>query len=160
VHRRLRRSTPIARSIEVDSHTRSAGDAGSIAAFVLVMFVVLFAVAGLVIDGGSELSAHQAATDEAEQAARRGAAQLSDPGLRSGVIAVDPSQAVKAAVDFTVVAGHRGTATVSEGVVAVEVHYRIPTAILGIIGIRTLPVSATASAVDVAGVTAGSVEGT
>lgn len=138
---------------------RGAEDSGSITAFVLVMFIVLFSIAGLVVDGGSALSAHQAATEEAEQAARRGAAELSDRGLRSGVIEVDPAQAVGAAVDFTVVAGHPGTATVSEGVVTVEVRYRIPTAILGIIGIRSLPVSATASAFDVAGVTAGSAEG-
>jgi hypothetical protein len=133
-----------------------ARDAGSITAFVLVMFVFLFAIAGLVIDGGSAVSAHQAASDEAEQAARRGAAELSQSGLRSGVIKVDPIQAVDAARDFTVVAGHPGTATVSEGVVTVEVHYRIPTAVLGIIGIHTLSISASASSVDVAGVTAGS----
>lgn len=134
----------------------SMGDSGSVTAFVAVVLVVLFLVAGLVVDGGSALSARQAAADEAEQAARRGAGALSDSGLRSGIIEVDAAQAVEAAVGFTVVDGHRGTATVSGNVVTVEVQYRIPTSILGLIGIRTLPVSATASAVDVAGVTEGS----
>jgi hypothetical protein len=68
-------------------------------------------------------------------------------------VQIDPTRAVGAAEAFTVAAGHRGTATVSGGTVRVEVHYRIRTQILGIIGIGTLPVSASASAVDVHGVT-------
>ncbi len=58
-----------------------------------------------------------------------------------------------AAEAFTVADGHQGTATVAAGVVRVQVHYRIRTEILGIVGIATLPVSASASAVDVHGVT-------
>jgi hypothetical protein len=42
---------------------------------------------------------------------------------------------------------------VSSGVVTVTIHYRVPTALLGIVGIDSLPVSGTASAVDVEGVT-------
>jgi Flp pilus assembly protein TadG len=110
---------------------------------------------GLVVDGGSAMSAQQSAYDEAEQAARAGAGELSVDGLRSGVVTLDDSAAVSKAMAFTVAAGHRGTATAADGTVRVEIHYRIATDILGIIGIDTLPVSASASATDVHGVTTG-----
>ncbi len=135
---------------------RSTADSGSITAFVALMLVAVFVLMGLVVDGGSALSARQAATDEAEQAARAGAGALAVSALRSGVVEIDQQQAIEAAVDFTVAAGHPGTATVSAGVVTVEVHYRIHTAILGIVCLDTLPVFATASAIDVQGVTEGS----
>jgi hypothetical protein len=134
----------------------STSEDGSISAFVALMLVALLAVIGLVVDGGSALSARQSATDEAEQAARAGAGALSVSALRSGVIQIDQQQAIAAAVGFTVAAGHPGTASVSSGTVTVRIHYRIHTDILGIIGLATLPVSASASAVDVEGVTVGS----
>lgn len=132
------------------------GEHGSISAFVVLLSVAVFALMGLVVDGGSALSARQSATDEAEQAARAGAGALSVDALRSGSVEIDQAQAVEAAEDFTIVAGHPGTATESAGTVTVQIHYRMDTTVLGIVGITTLPVSATASAVDVEGVTAGS----
>jgi len=41
-------------------------------------------------------------------------------------------------------------------VVTVSIHYRVTTSVLGIVGIGALPVSATASAVDIGGVVRGS----
>ena len=146
-----------------DARHRGARDyepneSGSVSAFVVLLLVALFALVGLLIDGGSAIAARQAATDEAEQAARAGAGALSVDALRSGSVQIDPSAAVATAEAFTVAAGHPGTAVVSAGVVRVEVHYRIPTDILGMVGITTLPVSGTASAVDVRGVTQGSTQ--
>lgn len=129
---------------------------GSIAVFMVLFVVALFVLVGLVVDGGAALTARQAATDEAEQAARAGAGALSVNALRSGTVALDPGAAVTTAEAFTVAAGHPGTASVSAGVVTVSVHYRIGTVILGMVGIGTLPVSGEASAVDVSGVTEGS----
>lgn len=131
-------------------------DRGSVTAFVVLLLPAMFVLVGLVLDGGSALSAQQSAVDEAQQAARAGAGALSIDALRSGSVQVDDRAAVAAAESFTVAAGHPGTATVSGGVVRVEVRFRVPTAILGIVGITSLPVSAVATAVDVAGVTAGS----
>jgi Flp pilus assembly protein TadG len=129
-------------------------DRGSVTAFVVLMVVVLFVVMGLVVDGGAALSAQQAAADEAEQAARAGAGMLSVSALRQGVLQLDAPVAVGAAEAFTRTAGHPGVATVApDGVVTVTVSYRIPTAILGMVHITSLPVSATASAEDVQGVT-------
>jgi hypothetical protein len=108
---------------------------------------------GLVLDGGSAMNAQQAAYDEAEQAARAGAGELSVDGLRAGSVAIDTQAAIAAAEAYTTSSGHPGTASVADGKVTVNVRYRIPTSILGIVGISTLSVSATASAVNVHGVT-------
>jgi hypothetical protein len=81
---------------------------------------------------------------------------VSVAALRSGSLQIDSTEAVAAAEAFTVAAGHPGVATVSGGVVRVEVSYRVPTQVLGIVGISTLPVSASATAVDEEGVTEGS----
>jgi len=123
---------------------------------VALLLVAVFALVGLVVDGGSALSARQSAADEAEQAARAGAGALSVDALRSGSLQIDQAKAVAAAERFTVVAGHPGTAAVSSGTVKVSIHYQIHTQILGIIGINTLSISATATAVDLRGVTVGS----
>jgi hypothetical protein len=131
------------------------GQEGSISAFAALLLVAVFVLMGLVVDGGAAVSAQQAANDEAEQAARAGAGALSVDALRAGSIQIDQREAAAAAEAFTVTAGHPGVATVTAGVVHVEVHYRIRTEILGIVGIASLPVSASASAVDVHGVTAG-----
>lgn len=130
-------------------------DDGALVAFVLLLLLGLMALLGLVVDGGGVLSAHQAAEVEAEQAARSGAGAVSVDALRSGTVRLDPTAAVAAAERFTVAAGHPGTATVSGGVVTVRIHFRLPTTVLGIVGIRSLGVSAVASAEDLHGVTVG-----
>ncbi len=128
---------------------------GSISAFVVLLLVALMVLAGLVVDGGTALSAQQSAADEAEQAARAGAGALSVDALRSGSLQLDPSTAVAAAESFAAAAGHPGTATVSDGVVTVRIRYRVATEVLGIVGIDSLPVSVVASATNVQGVTVG-----
>ena len=57
--------------------TARVSDRGSVTAFVALLLVALVALAGLVVDGGAAMSAHQAAVDEAQQAARAGAGALS-----------------------------------------------------------------------------------
>jgi hypothetical protein len=131
-------------------------DDGSISAFLVLVLVGVFAVMGLVVDGGSAFTARQAAADEAEQAARAGAGALSEQALRAGSLQLDPGAAVAAAEAFTVAAGHPGTASVSGGVVTVRINYRVAMQVLGIVGIQSLPVSAVASATDLQGVTVGS----
>jgi Flp pilus assembly protein TadG len=131
-------------------------ETGSVSAFVVLLIVAVFALLGLVVDGGMAMSAQQSAFDEAEQAARAGAGAVSVSALRNGSLEIDPAAAVAAAEAFTVAAGHPGVATVSDGVVRVQIRYRVQTQVLGIVGISTLPVSASATAVDEEGVTEGS----
>ena len=83
-------------------------------------------------------------------------ARSSVAALRSGVVQLNEAAAVNAAEKFTIAAGHPGIATVSSGTVTVLIHYRISTEILGIVHVDSLPVSASAAAVDVQGVTVGS----
>ncbi len=132
--------------------SRRFDDLGSITAFVVLLLVALMALLGLVVDGGSAMSAHQAAADEAEQAARSGAGALSVEALRAGLLRLDPGEAVAAAESFTRASGHPGTASVDGDVVTVSVQYRIPTEVLGLVGINSLLVTAQASAEDVQGV--------
>jgi hypothetical protein len=122
---------------------------------VVLLLVALFALLGLVVDGGSALTARQSAEVEAEQAARAGAGAVSVDGLRSGVVELDPQAAVAAAQGFMVAAGHPGSAAVADGVVSVRLRYEVPTVILGIVGIDHLSVAASAAAVDVDGVARG-----
>ena len=131
-------------------------DEGVITAFTALVLVALMALIGFVVDGGSALVAHQSAEVEAEQAARAGAGALSVDGLRNGTLQLDDQAAVVAAGHFAAGAGHPATVAVNDGVVTVRVSYRVPTAVLGIVGIRSLPVTATASAFDLEGVTVGS----
>jgi Flp pilus assembly protein TadG len=133
----------------------SRGDGGALTAFAVLLLVAFMALLGLVVDGGTALTAHQAAEVEAEQAARSGAGALSVDALRAGVVEIDPTAAVVAAERFAAAGGHPATATVSGGVVTVRIHYAVPTVVLGIVGIGSLQVSAVASAEDLDGVTSG-----
>ena len=128
---------------------------GSLSAFVALLLVAIFVLMGLVVDGGLAASAREQAAEEAAQAARAGAGSISVEALRSGQVQIDDSEAIATAEQFMVAAGHPGVATVSSGRVQVEISYRVPTVILGIVGVTTLPVSAAATAVDVSGVTEG-----
>jgi len=129
------------------------GEVGSLTVFVAVLALTLFALIGLVVDGGRAVAAQSAATGEAEQAARLGADQISVAALRSGTIAIDPSAAVKAASAFLRTAGTAGVVTVAGETVRVHVQSSEPTVVLGIIGVGQIGVSATASATNVHGVT-------
>lgn len=128
---------------------------GSLAAVVVLLLPMFGVLMGLVVDGGAAFTARQAAGVEAEQAARAGAGAVDMAQLRAGVVQVDPVAAVAAAERATVAAGHPGTASVAGGVVTVHVEYAVPTVILGMVGITSLHVRATASAVDVHGVAVG-----
>ena len=89
---------------------RPVSQEGSITAFTVLMLVAVFVLMGLVVDGGAVLSAQQAASDEAEQAARAGAGALSVNALRTGVVELNQEEAIAAAQKFTVAAGHPGIA--------------------------------------------------
>ena len=128
-------------------------ESGVLTAYVAVLAVALLAIVGMAVDSGRAISAQRLAADEAEQAARSGATQLSVEGLRDGRLVLDPAAAVRAAEEYTLLSGHPGTATVAGGVVTVRVVVVVPTTILGIVGVTRIVVSATASASDISGVT-------
>ena len=123
--------------------------------FVAVLSLALFALIGLVVDGGRAVAAQSAATGTAEQAARLGADQISVEAIRSGTVAIDPSAAAKAVASYLRAVGATGAVTIAGQRVSVHIQSSEPTVILGIIGVVQLEVSANASATNVHGVTRG-----
>ena len=124
-------------------------------AFVVVMVTALILCAGLVIDGGLTLAAKIQATDEAQSASRAGAEEINLATYRStGTIVLDPSQAATAAENYLASTGHQGQVAVQGNTVTVTVEISQPTQILGVAGIRSLNVSATASANAIRGISA------
>jgi Flp pilus assembly protein TadG len=130
------------------------GDAGQVTAFVVILALALFAVAGLVLDGGLALSAKAQALDEAQAAARTGAQQLDLTAYRTtGTARLDPTRAQAAATAWLARAGIDGTATATSTTVTVTVHATTHTQLLGLVGVDHLNVSASASATPQRGVT-------
>jgi len=127
---------------------------GSLTAFVAVFCLTLFTLVGLVVDEGRAVAARSAAMSEAEQAARAGAGQVSVDSLRSGEVAIDPARAIRTANAYLLSVGQLGgTTTVVGQMVTVHITTEDPTTILGIVGIKSIGISVTASAINVHGVT-------
>ena len=129
-------------------------DEGQVTAFVTVFMIGLLAVAGLVLDGGLALSTKIRALDTAQAAARIGAQQLDVVTYRTGgTERLDPVRAATAAQAFVAGAGLHGEVTATATTVTVTVHAQSRTQLLNLIGVSALPVSATATATPVRGVT-------
>ena len=133
---------------------RRPDDHGQVTAFVAVMATALILCAGLVIDGGLTLSAKIRSTDEAQSAARAGAEQIDLATYRqSGTVVLDPMEATQAAERYLATTGDTGQVTVNGDIVTVRVEATQATQILGIAGLHSFTVSASASATAVRGIT-------
>ncbi|MEU8662015.1 pilus assembly protein TadG-related protein [Actinoplanes philippinensis] len=134
---------------------RRAGgrDAGHVTAFAVLFSVALFAVAGLVLDFGFALSVKVSALDTAQAAARAGAQQLDLVLYRTqGRAQLDPSRAAAAARSWLARAGVDGEASATTTTVTVTVRRTSHTQLLQLVGVRSLGVSASATAVAVQGI--------
>jgi Flp pilus assembly protein TadG len=131
-------------------------DRGSATVFVVGFAIVLFACAGLAIDGGRAINARDRVNDVAEQAARAGAGQLDDESLRAedGAVVLNTDDAKAEANRFVKQANPDYTPITSAdaGSVTVRVEWTYRTAILGIVGINSMAVSGAATASPVTGV--------
>jgi Flp pilus assembly protein TadG len=126
---------------------------GSATIFVVGFSLVLFAGAGLAIDGGRAINARDKATDVAEQAARAGADQLDQGALRDlGTVVLDQEAARFRADSFVTVAGYGPTTSTNANTVTVRVSATYRTALLGIIGINSIDVSGIATASPITGI--------
>jgi Flp pilus assembly protein TadG len=133
-------------------------DRGSIAAYLVIIAVALFALAGLVLDGGAALAAHGRAADAAQQAARAGADALDGASLRAATpagLTANPAAARAAAARVLAAADVTGDITVAGGAVTVTARATGPAAILPIVGIDRVGGTATATAVPLHGTTTG-----
>jgi len=120
---------------------------GQVTAFVVVMVTALILCAGLVIDGGLTLASKIRATDEAQSASRAGAEQIDLATYRAtGTIVLDPTGALRAAEQYLAATGDHGQVSVVGDTVTVTVVATQPTQILGLAGLHSLTVSASASA--------------
>ena len=122
---------------------------GTASIFVLGLIVVLFAVVGLVADGGRAVNARVAIMDNAEQAARAAANKLDAADLSAGVVTIDQDDAAVAATDFLVAAGYDADRTVvgvDGNQVTVTVDDEVPTTLLQLAGIRSFTVHGEATA--------------
>jgi Flp pilus assembly protein TadG len=137
------------------AHLRRRSDDGQFLAMTAVFMTMFLALAGLVADGGHYLDVKQQAASVAEQAARTGAGSLDVGQLHAGTIAVDPTVAVTTAETYMSSAGQPGTAWVVGNTVYAQISERVPTQLLGIIGVGSLALSVTESATDVSGITTG-----
>jgi Flp pilus assembly protein TadG len=142
------------------------GDEGAAAVIVLLLTPALFALGGLVLDGGTHLAARQHAAGLAEQAARAGADTLDTSTLRgTDSSTLDPTRAATAACryvqtvepDATCTATVRNTPTGQE--VEVRVRRRTSTVLLGLIGVNTLRTDALGTAQPVTGIRTRNPEG-
>ena len=141
-----------------DRNRRADGDRGSITAYLLITTVALFALAGLVLDGGAALAAHGRAADTAQQAARAGADALDETSLRSptpGALTANPAAAEAAAGRVLAAAGVSGEVTVTGGSVTVTARASKPAAILTIVGIGEVGGTASATAIALHGTITG-----
>lgn len=114
------------------------------AATAVAMVMSLFALAGLVYDGGLSLAAHRRAFDEASAAARAGAQAMSSSTLAGGPVDADPARAVAAAQAYLSAVDRQGTTTVNADVVEVTVTVAYRTVVLGVVGIDDVTVTGSA----------------
>lgn len=128
--------------------TRCRDEAGSITAFVAVVSFALVMVAGMAYDGGQVIRAHNAARNDAEQAARAGAQQIDLTHLRTtNEPRLDMGKAEAAALDYLARSGASGTVSVGDASVTVTVTRVQPFRILPGAD-RTITVTETATAVE------------
>lgn len=133
-------------------------ETGAITVLLLLLTPMLLALAGLVWDGGTAITARQHAADLAEQAARAGADQLDlDAARANGTNLIDIGKARIAACTYLRVAAPaaRCEATASREAVTVRVTTTSTTALLSLIGIQTMTTSGHATARPVEGVVTG-----
>ena len=142
----MSRTTP--RDARPPSRGRTAkrDERGSATVFVVFLSIALLAAAGLVIDGGYALAQRRSAINHAEQAARVAADQLSEPGLRNGVVRIDADRARAAAQDYLRAAGAHGSVDVHLDAVTVTVTDTYRPTLLSIVGVDEIPISASATA--------------
>jgi hypothetical protein len=154
VHRVLRWRTAAARRW-LHGRRQAAGrlarlreDRGSATAWAIGVVIVVALLSGAVLDGGNAMAARVQALDVAQQAARAGANQLDLAALRNeGLVRLNPAAAQAAAEQFLRQSGIAGTATATPTQVSVTVTRAQPTLLLDAIGVESISMTATATAV-------------
>jgi len=133
---------------------RVGADEGMVSAFLLATMIGLFAVAGLGLDPGEAYAKKIHAIGQAEEAARAGAQQIDLTTYRTtGTLQLDPAAAQQAAQRFLTADGETGTVTATTTRVTVTITTGYRTQLWQLIGVDTIAVHATGSAVPQRGIT-------
>lgn len=147
------RRGPAGRSVRRAVTGRLAGDAGMVSAFVLAAMIGLVAVVGLALDPGEAFAAKIRAIGQAEEAARGGAQQINLTVYRtSGTLQLDPAAAEQAAHRFLTAEHLAGTVTATTARVTVTITTIYRTRLWQLVGVDTIPVHGSGSAVPQRGV--------
>jgi hypothetical protein len=134
---------------------RVGDDSGMISAFVLAMLLGLFAIAGFGLDPGLALATKVRAIGQAQEAARAGAQQIDLTTYRTtGQLRLDPISADTAAQRSLTAEHATGEVTVNGNTVVVTITTGYRTQLWQLIGVDTITVHATGSAVPQRGITA------
>lgn len=140
-------------------HPRTGSDDGAAAVLLLLLTPALFGLAGLVLDGGRQLSARQQAADLAEQGARAGADRLDIDTLRTtGTSAFNVPAAQAAACHYLTTADPSATctATILASPTGQQIQVRVrtssPTVLLALVGVHRLHTDALGTATAVTGI--------
>lgn len=136
---------------QVHDHVRNKvheDERGSISAWAAISAVGLILCLGLAVDLGGRVHTLQRAHDIAQQAARAGGQALNEANaIRGDVLAVDVAGAKQEAYRYLDGATTSGSVEVTDGTrVTVTVTDTYDTVVLGVIGINSLDVTATATA--------------
>ena len=125
---------------------RPGAERGQVSVLVVGLITSLMLVVGLAIDGGRVLAARARAIEEAQEAARAGAQQLSTTSVLSGHPTIDAARARTAAQAYLTAAGDTGSVEVVGTTVRVTVRMIEPMTLWRIAGIDKLTVAGDGSA--------------
>lgn len=136
---------------------RASAESGAISAMVVTLIVMLFVLAGLVVDGGFAINARQSTFDDAEQAARAGANQIDMEQLRAtGTVVILKNEAMQAATEYMMARGYqpgRVQVDVGPAQVTVTAERTVETSLLQLIFISSFEVEGTATSRPAVGIT-------
>lgn len=126
---------------------RLRDDTGSVTLWMVFATTIVFAVCGLVFDGGALISSTRRANNDAEAAARAGAQAIDETVvLTGGPAQLDPTLAVDRAEAFLAANGWTGSATATTTDVTVTITRIEAMTFLQTLGIADRAVTGTATA--------------
>ena len=128
-------------------HNRLSDERGSVLITGLLLSVALLMVIGFAVDVGHAFLVKRQLASIANDAALVGSQAIDVPALHEGHLQLDPGHARAEALQ-TLYANPSvtGQASASTTGVTVTVRRRVPTILLGLVGLRTLTITAHASA--------------
>lgn len=129
------------------ARARLASERGSVLITGLLLSLALILVIGAAVDIGHAFLVRRQLASIADDAALSGSQAIDLPELHAGHLELDPGQAQAEAMrTITANPSTTGQATATAGSVTVTVTRRVPTILLGIVGVSTLTISAHATA--------------